>query len=325
MLPPEELLKILKGEELLKKYGLVDNEGRLNKPLAFALIDALLQQEATKEELLNYLLKYYKTELSERLGSTLPRIELRWDTEFVKWLTEKKSKPITERTLRDYYNLWHNCLEGKVLNWHLVKQLEGKWMMCKDGKYHPTGWLRQVFRHYVNHLYASGKIDGDTKARLLLIIPGKRYSNKLSQKPIATKDIVRSLRTLDEKGRQDIVTLYLLLISSGIRFMHTLEALKTWSPDEVVYVDYLNRDVKRLECLGIHCRYYIGKEKEVKPAGFMYFPKALLPLILKYKDKLPSRRRIYKVSKKYNCLPPKYFRIYGIRKITSILGENNTT
>jgi hypothetical protein len=53
---------------LLKRYGIIDEEGRFNKPLAFALVDALLQNELYKEELLSYLLKCYKKELLERLG-----------------------------------------------------------------------------------------------------------------------------------------------------------------------------------------------------------------------------------------------------------------
>lgn len=76
-LPPEELIKVLKGGELLRRYGLADDEGRLNKPLAFALVDALLQNELYREELLSYLLRYYKRELLERLEEALPRVELR--------------------------------------------------------------------------------------------------------------------------------------------------------------------------------------------------------------------------------------------------------
>ena len=140
VIPKEELLQILKGSQLLRQYGLVDSEGRINKVLAFALIDALMQDNVAREEVLNYLLKYYKQELTERLAETLPKITLRWSDDFKKWLTEKKSKPISMRTLRDYKNIWSLCLEGKVLRWHLIKQLEAKKMMCKDNQYHPTGW-----------------------------------------------------------------------------------------------------------------------------------------------------------------------------------------
>ncbi len=184
MLPEEELVQILKGPELLRKYGLVDEEGRLNKPLVLALIDALMQDEALKDEVLNYLLKYYKRDLQERLSEILPKIVLEWSPDFERWLTEKKSKPISERTLRDYRNLWYRCLEGKVLGWHLLKQLEGNKMLCNDGKYHPTGWARQIFRHYIRYLYASGKLDWDTYSRLLLVVPGRRYGRRVSQKVV---------------------------------------------------------------------------------------------------------------------------------------------
>ncbi len=60
MLPEEELLQVLKGPQLLRQYGLVDEEGRLNKPFVLALLDAMMQDEAVKNEVFSYLLKYYK-------------------------------------------------------------------------------------------------------------------------------------------------------------------------------------------------------------------------------------------------------------------------
>ena len=172
-------------------------------------------------------------------------------------------------------------------------------MLCYDNQYHPTGWARQVFRHYIRWLYASGKFDWDTYTRLLMIIPGRRYGRKVSQKVVKEEDVVNTLKTLDEKGRGDLVTLYLLILASGVRFMHVLEALKNWRPDEELYVQYLNRDIKRLECMETVCRYYLGKENDVKPAAFMYFPRILLPLIRHLADSLPNRKRIEKVVKKW--------------------------
>lgn len=102
VLSEDELMEILRGELLLRKYGLLDGEGRLNKALAFTLLDAIMQTEALKEEVLSYLLKYYKQELIKHLVETLPKIELKWTQEFEKWLTKKKSKPISSRTLKDY-------------------------------------------------------------------------------------------------------------------------------------------------------------------------------------------------------------------------------
>jgi len=322
-LPEEELLEVLKGKELLRKYGLIDNDGRLNKALLLALIDSAMQVETIKEEVLAYLLKYYKGELMERLAETLPKIELKWSEDFERWLTEKKSKPISERTLRDYRNLWRNCLEGKVLGWHLLKQLEGNKMMCRDGKYHPTGWARQIFRRYIRYLYSQGKIDWDTYSRLLLTIPGRKYGRKLVQKPILKEDVINTLKKLRGAKRLDIYMLYLLILSSAIRFEHALRVLKNWRPDEIIYVNYLNRNIRRLECFQTHCRYYIGREKERKPVGFMFFPRQLLELIEKYKDRLPSKRRIEKVVKKYGCLPLSHIRTYALRLILHALGDND--
>ena len=164
LLPEEEVLRILRGPQILRAYNLVDDEGRLNKAVILAVIDAVMQDERFRDEVLSYLLKYYKKELTEKLAETLPKIQLRWTPEFESWLTEKKSKPLTQRTLRDYYNYWRLCLEGKTLGWHLIKQLSGNRMLCYDGEYHTTGWLRQVFRHYIRFLYAEGKLTGTATA-----------------------------------------------------------------------------------------------------------------------------------------------------------------
>jgi len=71
LLPEEELLRILKGKDLLARYGLLDNNGNINKVVAFAIINALMQNEVAKEEVLAYL--HYKSELMEKLAEILPK------------------------------------------------------------------------------------------------------------------------------------------------------------------------------------------------------------------------------------------------------------
>ncbi len=323
ILSEDELMEILRGEQILRRYGLLDEEGRLNKALALSLIDAIMQDDVAREEVLNYLLKYYKQQLIERLSETLPKLTLKWSEDFEKWLTEKKSKPISERTLRDYRNLWFRCLEGRVLGWHLLKQLSGKEMLCSDNEYHPTGWARQIFRHYIRYLYSIGKLDWDTHTRLLLVVPGRRYGRKVSQKVVREEDVVNSLRILDEKGRGDILTLYLVMLGSGARFLHVLEMINTWNPNEELYIEYLNRNIKRLECYAEHCRYYLGKENQIKPVGFIFFPRYILTLVKTFAGKLPNRRRIEKIVKKWNCLAPKYVRIFALREMKKVIGDND--
>jgi len=324
MIPEEELLQILEGKQLLRQYRLIDEEGRTNKVLALALIDALMQDSVAKEELLNYLLKYYKHELTERLSETLPKTTLKWSEDFERWLTEKKSKPISTRTLRDYKSVWNLCLEDTDLGWHLIKRLEGTKMLCRDDQYHSTSWARQVFRHYIRYLYATGKLDWDSYSRLLLIVPGRRYGRKLAQKPINKEDVVKTLAALREK-RPDIYALYLLILYSAVRFEHALNALNDWNPDEVLYVPYLARNIRRLECAETYCRYYLGDELNRKPKGFIFFPKTLLPVIEKYRNNLPNRRKIDKVVAKLGGLMPKYIRIFALRQMLNALGDNDVT
>ena len=115
------------------------------------------------------------------------------------------------------------------------------------------------------------------------------------------------------------------MLFSAVRFEHSLRIFRKWSPDEVVYVPYLNRNMKRLECpSNKFCRYYIGSENYRKPVGFAYFPRNLLPLIMEYRVRLPNKRRIEKIVAKYGGLMPKYIRIYALREMKSVIGDNDT-
>ena len=60
------------------------------------------------------------------------------------------------------------------------------------------------------------------------------------------KDVVRTLMELKEK-RMDTYMLHLFMLFSAVRFGHRMRIFKEWSPDEVVHVPYLYRNVKRLE------------------------------------------------------------------------------
>ncbi len=318
----DTMLQVLKGKQLLQRYSLVDVNDNINKPLTLALIRAALEHEDLRQIVLQEVARKYKEELMELLNIELPRVELKWDEGFEHWLTERKSKPLSPKTLRDYRNLWFRCLEGKVLNRQLIRQLNSKQMRCADG-YHPTNWARQIFRHYIRYLYAHGRLDWDTYSRLLLIVPGRRYGRKVLQKPIMQEDVIRSLETL-KKERPDIHLLYLVMLYSGARFLHVLAMLREWRPEEVVYVPYLARNVKRLECLNQHCRYYMGKENDVKPISFVFFPRSLLQSIEKHRQRIPGRRRIERAASKRNVLMPKYVRIYALRVMKRVLGDNDT-
>ena len=156
-----------------------------------------------------------------------------------------------------------------------------------------------------------------------MAVHGRRYTSDISHRPIREEEIVESLRRINEKGRGDILLIYMLLLASGVRYMHILDALKNWREDEYVYVDKLKSTIKRLECKEEVCRYYLGKKNTVKPAGFMYFPRILLPLIRHYAGKMPSRRWITKQVKKWGCLPPKYIRTYALRLMERLFGETD--
>lgn len=124
LLGEDEFYQVINRKQLLRSMGLLGEEG-VNVPLLPSLLDAVLYREEARSAVLELVAKRYKTELRQMLGEALPRIRLEWSEGFEKWLTEKKSKPVSERTLRDYRNIWMRCLEGRTLCWHTLKKLEG--------------------------------------------------------------------------------------------------------------------------------------------------------------------------------------------------------
>ena len=321
-LSEEDLLALLNNKQLLESVGIIKN-GQVNAPLLLAIVNTGLEYEATKELILKHIARHYKTELQDLLSTTLPRVELRWSSDFEKYLTEKKSNPITERTLKDYRSVWLNCLEGKTFSWHLIKQLEGKHMKCRDGRYHPTNWPRQIFRHYISYLYSIGKLDGDSYSRLRIVVPGRKYGRKVNQKVIEKEDIIRTLGILREE-RKDIYTLYLFILFSATRFEHALKIMAEWNPNEKLYVTFLNRTIRRLECFQVHCRYYAGILNSKKRTIFAYFPKPLLPMIEKWRRELPGKRRVERAVKKRGGVMPSIVRTFAMREMKTVIRDEDT-
>ncbi len=322
-LTPEEFQEVLGSRRLLESMGVIRRDGTIDYPIVIEILKEASKDEYLKQIIIKFVVDNFREDLKRFMGYSIANIELRWNEDFERWLTEKKSKPISGRTLRDYKSVFMDCLEGEKLSNELLKQLEKKTIVCSSREERSTSWLRQILRHYVRYLYAIGKLDWDDYTRLLLVIPGRRYGRKLSQKPIRRDDVLKTFEVL-RKRRPDIYTLYLLIVSSGVRFEHVLSALKSWIPGEELYVSYLARNVKRLECLEAHCRYYLGKERNIKPAGFMFFPRELLLLIEEYRSRLPGKRRVEKVAiEKLGLLPPSLIRTFALREMKKVLGDND--
>mgnify|MGYP000418549530 CR=1 FL=1 len=74
--------------------------------LRYATKDDLLRQLIT-----DYVTKNFREDLRKALGIMAVSIDLKWNNDFEQRLTLKKSKPLSERTLKDYRSLFKSCLE----------------------------------------------------------------------------------------------------------------------------------------------------------------------------------------------------------------------
>ncbi len=110
-----EFRDILSSRKLLESLGIIESDGRVNYAVVMEIIKYATKDSLLRQQIIDYVVKNFKEEIRKALGIVAVSIDLEWSSDFEKWLTETKSRPISEGTLRDYRNFFKSCLEGKSL------------------------------------------------------------------------------------------------------------------------------------------------------------------------------------------------------------------
>jgi len=147
MITEEEFRRVLEARKVLEAAGLV-RDGYIDYPLALEVVKLILRDEYLKNLVLRYVVDTYREDLRKLLGMSFAGIKLEWSEDFENFLSERKKrrKVRDPETISYYRNLFKKHLEGRELSEELVEYVAN----------HRNGWLRNVFRHYVQYLYHRG-------------------------------------------------------------------------------------------------------------------------------------------------------------------------
>ena len=193
-----------------------------------------------------------------------------------------------------------------------LKHLEGKELSEQLIDYvvnHENKWLRNVFRHYVQYLYYRRAISPETFGWIMEVVPSRSYRLDVRPYQIDLEDVKKALQYL-QQHHEKYYTLYRLMLEGGLRLLHAIHVVKTFSPEEVVEVPEIGLVTKRLVCFQDKdfCRYYVGVRGSQKPCEWVYLSTTTLELLEEYAGESVDRNSVRRYAKRHGLLPPKHMR-----------------
>ena len=300
-LDESEFNRIVQGFDRLRAVGIVREDGSIDYSLILQAVALASRDEYLKQAILRFAVEHFKEDLRRMLGLVPTTIKLTWDQGFEEFLRERKKrrKITTEDTLEYYRNLFKKHLEGKVLSQDLIDYVIS----------HPVKWLRNVFRHYIQYLYYTRRISPETYGWIMEVVPSRSYRIDVRPYPINIEDLARTLSTL-KKSHRVYYLLYRIMLEGGLRLSHAMHIIRTFNPEEVVEINGLDTETKRLVCFEDKgfCRYYVGVKKSVKPCEWAYISKETLEILKQHAGLRISKRPVERYVKRRNLLMPKYVR-----------------
>ncbi|MEM4810270.1 MAG: integrase, partial [Desulfurococcaceae archaeon] len=207
------LLTIITEEEfrkVLEAAGLV-RDGYVDYTLALEVVKLILRDEYLKNLVLRHVVDTYREDLRKLLGMSFAGIKLEWSEDFENFLSERKKrrKVRDPETISYYRSLFKKHLEGRELSEELVEYVAN----------HRNGWLRNVFRHYVQYLYHRRRVSPETFGWIMEVVPSRSYKLDVRPYQISIEDVRKTVSFLKENHRI-YYTVYRAMLESGVRFEH---------------------------------------------------------------------------------------------------------
>jgi intergrase/recombinase len=300
-LDESEFNQIVQGFDRLRAVGIVRDDGSIDYSLILQAVALASKDEYLKQAILRFTVEYFREDLRRMLGLVPTTIKLTWDKGFEEFLRERKKrrKITTEDTLEYYRNLFKKHLEGKVLSQDLIDYVIN----------HPVKWLRNVFRHYIQYLYYTRRISPETYGWIMEVVPSRSYKMDVRPYPINIEDLARTISTL-KRSHRIYYLLYRIMLEGGLRLSHAMHIVRTFNPEEVVEINGLDTETKRLVCFEDKgfCRYYVGVKESVKPCEWAYLSKETVEILKQHAGLRISKRPVERYVKRRNLLMPKYVR-----------------
>jgi intergrase/recombinase len=308
----KEFNEIVGGLDRLRAIGVLREDGSVDYSLVLQAVALASRDEYLKQAVLRFAVEHFREDLKRMLGLIPSNIKLTWEHGFEEFLRERKrrGKVTSPETLAYYRSLFERYLEGKALSQGLIDYVIN----------HSNRWLRNVFRHYVQYLYYTRKISPETYGWMMEVVPSRGYKMDVRTYPINVQDVAKTLTHL-ESNHELYYVVYRLMLEGGLRLSHALTLIRSFNPDEVVEVNGLDVDTKRLVCFQDRgfCRYYLGVRRGVKPCEWAYFSTETLEMLKKCAGRRVGRYAIRKYCRRNGLPASKYMRKVAWRLMIQVM------
>jgi len=144
-LTEQEFATLVSAEDRLRAAGILRDNGAVDYSVAVEILRRSLQDPYLKSLLLKFVAEHFREDLRKLVSISIYGIKLHWDEDFERFLRERKRrrKASTDEMVRKYRSYFNRFLEGKELTEDLVFEVSR----------HPIGWVRNIFRHYIQYLF----------------------------------------------------------------------------------------------------------------------------------------------------------------------------
>ena len=144
-LTEQEFATLVSAEDRLRAAGVLRSDGSVDYSATIEILRRSLQDPYLKSLLLKFVAEHFREDLRKLMSISVYGIRLQWSEDFERFLRERKRRRrvSTDEMVRKYRNYFSRFLEGKELTEDLVLEVAR----------HPIGWVRNIFRHYIQYLF----------------------------------------------------------------------------------------------------------------------------------------------------------------------------
>ena len=296
-----EFANLVSAEDRLRAAGILRSDGTVDYSIAIEILRKSLQDPYMKSLLLRFVAEHFREDLRKLLSISVYGIRLQWSEDFERFLRERKRRRrvSTDEMVRKYRNYFNKFLEGKELTEDLVFEVAR----------HPIGWVRNIFRHYVQYLFYRRLIPPEVFGWIMEVAPSRSYRLDVRPYQIGLDDVAKTLQFLRQR-HELYYLLYRLMLEGGLRLSHAIQVVKEFRPSEVVEIPAIGIATKRLVCFENKgfCRYYVGLRGSQKPCEWAYFSTETLQLLQRYAGRSINRSVVTRYAKRHGLLAPKMMR-----------------
>ncbi|MEM4489270.1 MAG: hypothetical protein QXK88_10860 [Desulfurococcaceae archaeon] len=163
LLTPSEFEILASAGSRLRSLDILKDGGAVDYSLILEIMNMVGGNEYLKNAILRFVVQEFKEDTRKVLEINFAGIKLEWSEDFENFLLERKKcrKARDPEAISYYRSLFKKHLEGRELSEELVEYVAN----------HKNGWLRKVFRHYVQYLYHRRRVSPETFGWIMEVVP----------------------------------------------------------------------------------------------------------------------------------------------------------